>query len=190
MSGFVPQGGGRPTWIEVDLGAVVHNYRVAREAVGSGVEVYGVVKADGYGLGAVPVARALKRAGAEGLCVALVEEGIALREAGVTGPIVLFSGMGSGLEAEIVRWRLEPFLFRADHLELLAGVVSPSAPCRVHLKVNTGMSRLGMRPEEVAGVLSRADGMAGLTVAGVVSHLACADALEDPTTAAQVERFS
>ena len=85
-------------WLEIDLSAVTHNFLVARQAAGPGVAVFPVVKADGYGLGAVEIARTLEKAGADGFCVALTEEARQLRQAGITRPVVVLSAVEPGME--------------------------------------------------------------------------------------------
>ncbi|MBF0426312.1 MAG: alanine racemase [Magnetococcales bacterium] len=177
----------RPNWLEIDLGAVVHNYRVAQKCVGSEVEVWPVVKADGYGLGAVAVAQALRGVGAAGFCVALLEEGIALRAAGITQPVILFSGLSGGCVEQAAQWGLEPFLYEpASDLATLAAA-APGRPLRVHIKVDTGMGRMGIAPSEVAAFLAALDRLGDrVRVVGMVSHLACADERQRPETARQL----
>ncbi|MBF0152515.1 MAG: alanine racemase [Magnetococcales bacterium] len=178
----------RPSWLEVDLGAVVHNYRVAQKSVGTDVEVWPVIKADGYGLGAGPVAQALHSVGAAGFCVALLEEGISLREAGIESPVVLFSGLSGGCVEQMARLGLEPFLFEpASDLAILEAA-TPERALRVHIKVDTGMGRMGVPPAEVGAFLTALDrlGKERVQVVGVASHLACADERQRPETARQL----
>ncbi|MBF0178124.1 MAG: alanine racemase [Magnetococcales bacterium] len=176
----------RPTWIEVDLGAVVHNFRVAQTGVGTGVGVWPVVKANSYGLGAIPVAKALRQAGATGFCVALLEEGVALREAGIEEPVAIFSGLSGACVEQAAAMQLEPFLFEpATDLQILAAA-TPERPLRVHVKVDTGMGRLGVPPADVEAFLLALDRLGEqVRVVGLVSHLACADEKKRPETARQ-----
>ncbi|MEO5371845.1 MAG: alanine racemase [Magnetococcus sp. DMHC-1] len=177
----------RPTWVEVDLGAVAHNYRVAQRSVGPDVDVWPVVKADGYGLGSVPVARALRSAGAAGLCVALLEEGVALREAGIEGPVALFSGLSGACAEQAAALDLEPFLYEpGNDLQILAAATL-ERPLRVHVKVDTGMGRIGIPPEDLLAFLAAMDRLGErVQVVGLVSHLACADERQRPETARQL----
>ncbi len=185
--------GVRPTRAEIDLGAIAHNVRVVRALVAEGREsappaVYGVVKADAYGHGAVLAARAMQSAGAAGLCVALVEEGLALRDAGVTLPILVMSGLyGDGLEAA-ARAGLTPVLYDADAVE--RALPWPAAePLNVHLKIDTGMARLGVSPGDLARVGERLAGARGLRVEGLMTHFANADCDDDSFTFEQLARF-
>src|SRR6185295_13520162 len=120
----------RPTWAEINLDNLVHNFQLMKSAVGSKVAIMAAVKANAYGHGSVSCARALERAGCEWFGVALPEEGVALRDAGITPPILCLSGFWEGQEEMIIARRLVPALYRLDLLERLdrearaAGVVS------------------------------------------------------------------
>ena len=171
----------RPAWAEVDLGAIAHNLRTLA-ALAAPAEVCAVVKADGYGHGAVEVARAALDAGAAWLAVALPQEGRELREAGIGAPILLLSEpleWGEALEADLT---LTVHSERA--IDALAGT-----GCRpVHLKVDTGMRRIGARPEEA---VSRAQRLldAGLDLGAVWTHCAVADEPGNPFTDHQADAF-
>ncbi len=183
----------RPTRAEIDLGAIAHNARVVREVVGEGRDVppavYGVVKADGYGHGATAVARAMESAGVEGLCVALVEEGIALREAGVKLPVLVMSGLYGPLGMdEAVRANLTPVLYDERVVER-AIAWRGDAPVDVHLKVDTGMARLGVTSESLPRVAAKLAEAKHLRVAAVMTHFADADCDDDAFTFEQLRRF-
>lgn len=175
----------RPSWIDVDLGAVREN--VAAVAA-LGTPVCAVVKADAYGHGDVPVAAAALEAGAESLAVALVEEGVRLREGGITAPVLLLSEPPGGDIPEAVAWGLTPTVYRTETLDLLAWAAARSGtPVAVHVKVDTGMHRAGA-DEETALELVAGVAAGPLVLGGVWSHLASAES--DPQlTALQVERF-
>src|SRR5258707_930493 len=126
----------RPTEAVVDLGAVAANYRAA--AALGGRPAIGVVKADAYCHGAVPVAKALLAAGAPMLAVALVEEGIHLREAGLAAPILVVGGAYGDRFDLIARHHLTPFVFRKDHLEYCAAAVHAGGKIAAHVKIDTG----------------------------------------------------
>ena len=175
----------RGTQARIDAAALAHNLRAVQTAAPRS-RVIAVVKADAYGHGAVRCAKALDAAGADALGVALVEEGAALREAGLSGRMLAFGGRYD----EVVRLRLEPFVFRLEHLDGLdaaaraAGEVLP-----VHLKVDTGMGRIGVQPEEVAGFLDALAARPALRLAGLCSHFANADLADAALTRAQVARL-
>jgi alanine racemase len=180
LSGF------RPTVAEVDLAAVRHNVEVLRPP---GVELMAVVKADGYGHGDVPVARAAVDAGAKWLGVALVEEGIRLRDAGIEAPILVLSEFPPDAAKEALHAALTPCVYSTEGLESIAGAAEAlGATPEVHLKVDTGMHRVGIDPAEAVD-LARSVGRRGLVVGGVWTHLARAEELDETTTAVQLERF-
>lgn len=173
----------RPTRVEVDLDAVGANVATLHERCGSALLCV-VVKADGYGHGAVPVARTALTHGAEWLAVALVEEGAELRAAGITAPILLLSEPPWGSAAEVQRLDLRPTLYTTEGVDAFASLTG----LPVHLKVNTGMNRVGAAP---ADAVPRARRIldAGLELEGVWTHLAVADDPDDPFTAEQTARF-
>ena len=174
----------RPTWIEIDLSAIRDNVAAIAAAV-SPAMVCAVVKADGYGHGDVPAAEAAREGGAGWLGVALVAEGARLREAGVDGPILLLSEPFSEEVSEIVRWELTPTVYRESFVEALAEAAPAGYP--THLKVDTGMHRVGASPEE-AGRLAALIEKRGLDLQGVWTHLAVSE--EDPVyTAEQTQRL-
>jgi alanine racemase len=177
----------RPTVAQVDLDAVRHN---VASFVSSGVEVMAVVKANGYGHGDVPVGRAAVDAGATWLGVALVEEGLRLREAGLDVPILVLAQMPPGSEPYALEAGLTPTLYSDDALERLVACVEGHGGARpaVHVKVDTGMHRVGMAPAEVPGFLRRVE-RAGLPLEGLWTHLAVSDDLEHPFTVEQLGRF-
>ena len=183
----------RRTRVEVDLSAIVGNARAVREAAGA--QLYAVVKADGYGHGAIQVARALAAARAcEGFAVSLVEEGVALREAGVGLPVLVMGPSQVGGEEEIVAADLTPVVASEEDLGALAHVVHRrGAPVDAHLKVDTGMNRLGVAVER-AGELAAEAGRGGIRIVGLMTHFACADtddpADPDSMTRHQLARFA
>ena len=176
----------RPTWLEIDLAAVRHNFQVARRATAPGVALFPVVKADGYGLGAVPIACALAAAGADGFCVATLEEGERLRRAGIRQPVVVLSGPVTGQAQRLRDGGFQPFIHDLETARSLADRAGGGAVIPLFVKVDSGMARLGLDPTELPGALAGIAALPGLAVAGIVSHLACADALEGDATAAQV----
>lgn len=180
----------RWAWAEVDLEAIAHNVAVVRRIVApSGV--WAVVKADGYGHGAVGVARTALAAGAEGLCVALVEEGVALREAGVTAPILLLSEQPPEQAAEIVAFELQPTLASPEGVAAISAAIggAPGAPFAVHLKLDTGMHRAGAQPGDALEMVKAIIGSRALRLASIFTHLATADEPSAPANALQLRRF-
>ena len=183
----------RPTRAEVDLDAIAHNLGVVRGLVAEDREtppqVYAVVKADAYGHGVVPVARALAAAGVDGLCVALVEEGLELRDAGLSLPVLVMSGLyGDGLDAALDA-RLTPVIHDASQLAALRSARA-HAPVRVHLKVDTGMGRLGITPSALPAFVDAVRDLRHVVVEGLMTHFANADCDDPGFTGTQLARFA
>jgi alanine racemase len=180
----------RPTWVSVDLDAVAHNV-VAFDALVGDALVCAVVKADGYGHGAPAVAAAAVGAGATWLAVALVEEAAELRDAGLTAPILVLSEPRPDEMAEVVALGdVRPTLYTSAGIDACAAAARAveAGPIAVHLKVDTGMHRVGVRPEETVAT-ARHVLDAGLFLEGVFSHCSTADVPADPFTGVQVDRF-
>lgn len=178
----------RPTRAEIDLSAIAANYQAVSRYVG--VDVWGVVKADAYGHGAVEVGSTLVDAGAKGLCVALVEEGLELRSAGVSAEILVMSGVyRDGLD-EAIDAKLTPVIFDRAQLEDLARVGRRGRTARVHLKIDTGMSRLGITVPEVESVCEILASMPHVRVDGLMTHFANADCDDASYTDVQIDRFA
>jgi len=180
---------GRPTVAEVSLGALRENCRQAQRVVGERVAVMAVVKADGYGHGAVAVARAFVEAGARSLGVSSVEEGVELRRAGLRAPIVVLGG-AFGDEASVVEHDLELAVWTADRARRLAAAAERAGrDVLVHLKLDTGMARLGLEVDDVTAFAALLATMPRLRITGVFSHMASADAVETAVAKAQIARF-
>jgi alanine racemase len=178
----------RPTRLTVDLGAIKHN--VARLVGLSGVPVCAVVKADGYGHGMVPVAQASLEGGASWLAVALVEEGWDLRDAGVEAPILLLTEPPVAAIGELLAAGLTPTVYRAPFLAALdATGASRGHPVSVHVKLDTGMARVGIPPSEWRTRLEQIAVADGIQVDGLYTHLARAEELGVPTTDEQLAAF-
>ena len=180
--------GARPTSAEIDLEAVRHNVAELRRA--SSTDVCAVVKADGYGHGAVPVATAALEAGATWLAVALVEEGVALREAGITAPVLVLSEPHPAAAPVVVANGLRPTLYTESGVAALAASATTSdEPFAVHVKVDTGMHRVGAQPESVVELVQRVVRSPSLRFEGLWTHLATADELDPAFTNEQLRRF-
>jgi len=186
------RGGSRAVWSEVDLEAIRENIRALRALVAP-AEVLAVVKANGYGHGAAPVARAALDAGAAWLGVARVEEGVQLRGHGIDAPILLLSEAPVSAAEAVVTHSITPVVYTVPGLEALAKAVAAYGGrhrLSVHLKVDTGMHRVGCDPDDALDLVARIDASAELELAGVCTHLAVADDPADPYTAAQLAQFA
>ncbi|HEY3818467.1 MAG TPA: alanine racemase [Polyangiaceae bacterium] len=178
----------RPTRAEVNLEALRHNLRVARRHAG-GAKVWAVLKADAYGHGAPAVARTLERAKIDGFCVALLEEAVELREAGIVAPILLMGGHYGASHDEVLARGLVPVVHDLGEIEAFARLVrsgEAQGPIDVHLKVDTGMARLGVTMAALPDVAAKLAHVPEVRVRGLMTHLACADA---PTTEEMAEQM-
>jgi alanine racemase len=181
----------RPTWAEIDLDALASNYQAVRRLAGEGVRVMCVVKADAYGHGAAECARRLEREGADWFAVALPEEGVALRGAGVARPVLCLEGFWEGQAALCLRERLTPVVYRLDvagefdRAARDAGVVAD-----IHVKIDTGLNRLGVRRDAAGEFAERLRDFRNLRVGGLMTHFAAADeARRDDFSREQIERY-
>jgi alanine racemase len=181
----------RWAWAEIDLGAVARNVAVLKGLTAPGTLFMAVVKADGYGHGAAQVAQTALAAGADRVGVATVDEGIALRRAGIEAPIHLLSEPPPVSASAVVAHRLVPAVQSRDFALALgkaASVAQSAVP--FHLKVDTGMNRAGVAAEEAADFVESLRGLPGIQLEGVFTHFATADAPGDWEFERQVERFS
>jgi alanine racemase len=183
----------RPVWAEVDLGAIAANVR-ALVAMSAPAGVLAVVKADAYGHGAVPVSRAVLEAGAAGVGVALVEEGVELRDAGIADALIIVLSEPVPDAAEtVVERRLTPVVYTAAGIEALAKAVvrtGATEPLDVHLKVDTGMHRVGCTPSDALDLARQVAARPELRLAGVCTHFAVADEPDNEYTARQEALFT
>lgn len=180
----------RPAFVEVDLQRLTENYHLIRKHAGHR-PVMVVVKANAYGHGLVRVAQHYESLGTEWLAVALVEEGTALRKAGVRCPVLVLGGHNPQQLPEFLRWNLD---FTIGSLELLERVQSVArqhgAFANVHLKLDSGMGRIGTRTEAAEPLIRAAVQSPEIQLRGVCSHLACADDPEHALTPLQIQRFT
>ncbi|MEO7037615.1 MAG: alanine racemase [Polyangiaceae bacterium] len=186
----VPSDAVRPTRAEVNLAHLRHNLRILQRAAG-GAAVWAVLKADGYGHGAKAVARTLERAGANGICVALLEEGIELRQAGIQVPILIMGGYYGRAWGELLRHDLTPVVHDPAQLEALADEVkfSGAEPLNIHVKVDTGMARLGIAPKDVAAMAKALHRFPEVKLQGLMTHFACADSSDPASINHQLDLF-
>jgi alanine racemase len=180
----------RPVWAEIDVAAVHANVE-AFARLAEPARVIAVVKADGYGHGAVAVARAALHAGAGGLAVALVEEGAQLRNAGIDAPILVLSEPVPEAAPAVVEQRLVPVVYTSGGIAALGKAVAAhgAEPLPVHLKIDTGMHRVGCDPRDVLDLASHIVEQRELSLAGVCTHFAVADEPENGYTEDQRVRF-
>ena len=181
----------RPTWAEIDLNNLAANFNQIKQRVSQTARVMAVVKANAYGHGAVECARRLAREGADWFGVALPEEGIELRDAGITQPILCLGGFWPGQAAVCIRHGLTPVVYRIEMIDALnqaaanAGVVAD-----VHVKVDTGMGRLGVRFDQLTEFVAALNQFRNVRIDGIMTHLAAADdASCQPLTSDQMQRF-
>jgi alanine racemase len=181
----------RPTWAEVSLTTLRKNFRTVQKHVGDAVTVCAVVKADAYGHGAVECSRALESEGARWLGVTSLDEAIPLRDAGIQSNILLMTGFWRGEESEIVRLRLTPTVWEPWHIDSLEKAASVMGVARhpVHLKVDTGMGRLGVAVDELSAVVTALTGAKHLVLDGLSTHLASSEIMDAPSVADQERKF-
>ncbi len=174
---------------EIDLAAIAHNVRTLAD-LASPARLCAVVKADGYGHGAIAVAETALRSGAEWLAVALVEEGAVLRKSGIDAPILLLSQPRTADMRAAVRYDLHLTVYDSDGIEAAADAADAAGRvARVHLKVNTGMNRVGARPADIVSLARTIAKHPGLDLEAVWTHCAVADEPGNPFTAHQLDRF-
>ena len=180
----------RPTRAEIDLDRIRHNVGLFVKMVGPACEVMAVVKADGYGHGAVETARAALEAGATRLGVALVEEGEELREAGLQAPVHLLFEPPPEAADRVAELSLVPTVYSRPYArELSRAAASRGSSLPVHLKVDTGMHRVGVNPEEALSLAEEVSALPGLVLEGAYTHLAMATEPDHPFNLRQWEEF-
>ena len=179
----------RWAWAEIHTGLISHNVAIVAQRTAP-VQVWAVVKANGYGHGAVQVANAALAGGATGLCVAIVDEGVALRRAGITAPILLLSEQPPELADLIVGYQLTPTVTTTRGAAVLAAsAAAADQTIKVHIKVDTGMHRVGVAPNETVSLASFISSYESLTIEGVYTHFAVADDPSHSGNAAQLSAF-
>ena len=188
---------GRPVWAEVSLKAILHNLRVIRRHVGLRRKILAVVKSNAYGLGAVPISKALQKAGTEWFGVTCANEGIELREAGIRRRILVLTGFWPGEEKRLIENQLTPTVTRVDdlrHIERAARSSrgkprAKSSRVPFHLKINTGMNRLGILPDEVDAFCKALADCPHIQLEGTYTHFASAEDFTSEQNTAQEQLF-
>ncbi|WP_447972517.1 alanine racemase [Nitrospira sp. Kam-Ns4a] len=179
-----------PTRAVIDLSALRHNLEQVRRRLAASCGILAVVKADGYGHGAVMVARTLVQAGVAGLGVSTLAEGVALREAAVTAPVLVLGALLPHQYPDLVAYRLTPVIHdRVTAVRLADYLAAKGLVYPVHIKVETGMGRLGLDPHEVLPLLQSDAFAKTLRLEGIMTHLADADGEDAGYTEEQVARF-
>ena len=183
--------GHRPTWAEINLGNLVANFHSIQKRVGTTVKVMPMLKADAYGHGAVRCAQRLELEGAEWFGVATPEEGIELREAGIRTPILSVGGFWRDQAGACIQKKITPVVYRLDMIQTLDDAARDAGQTiSVHVKVDTGMGRLGVRFDEVDQFVDSLGQFKNIHVEGVLTHFAAADdAACQPLTQDQIKRF-
>ena len=181
----------RPTWAEVSLPALRHNFELIRDFVAPHATVCAVVKCDAYGHGAIECARALEQSGAKWFGVTCADEGIALRRAGISGRILLMSGIWRGEAEAVVEHDLTPAVWNDEQVRALAQAEEKvgKRPFPLHVEVDTGMARQGVLPENLPALLAEIQRATSLRLEGVHSHLASSEVADAPDTVRQIASY-
>src|SRR5271165_7604919 len=182
----------RPNWAEVSFSALRHNFRVLQEHVGADVTICAVVKCNAYGHGVEECAPALEQAGARWFGVTSTDEGVVLREAGVAGRILVMCGLYPGEEEDALHHALTPAVFRLEDAQAMARTAARlglTSTVPIHLKIDTGMARLGLPFAELDFFAEGLKRLPQIELEGTFSHLASSEVLDDEGTRQQIERF-
>lgn len=184
----------RRTWAEVSLEHLCHNYKALRDQIPSGCKFMGMVKSDAYGHGALPIARKLEELGADYLGVACLDEAIELRQGGISSPILILGGTAPIDLPKLLQHRLAQTVFDLESAKALSQeAVKAGGAITVHIKVDTGMSRLGFFcdehcMEEAANRIAKVCSLPGLAIEGIFTHFADSDG-DEAYTLMQMNRF-
>jgi alanine racemase len=179
-----------PTVAEIDVAAFAHNVRSVRACLSSSCDLMAVVKADAYGHGAAPLALVALREGAAWLAVARCQEGMSLRHHGIDAPILVLGAVCPEEIVSLLAYRLTPVVSSSDEVHWLEREAGRLGVCpAIHVKIDTGMGRLGVMPDQVRQLLDCLDGCPHLSVEGLMTHLATADSADVQTVRLQLRRF-
>lgn len=181
----------RPTWAQINLKNLAFNFHSVKAFVGKEINYMAVVKADGYGHGAMQCARKLEGKGIDWFGVALVEEGVNLRNSGITKPILCLGSFWSGQESLILKYNLTPVVYQSETAENLNRTAREKGIIKeIHIKIDTGMGRIGARFDEVKVLLEGLKKLKNLRIEGLMTHFAAADDLkQNDFTNLQINRF-
>ncbi len=180
----------RPTWVEIDLNALRHNLLAIQKKIGPRVEIMGIVKADAYGHGGYEVSSVLLKHGIAMLGIAILEEGIQLRDKGIQAPLLLFGGIFEEQIDAVIHYNLIPSVYDLQ----LAGILSKRAQyvhktVNVHVYVDTGMGSIGIRYDKAIEFVMSLQKMKNLVINGIYTHCSCSDDKEPAYTVLQINRF-
>jgi len=191
------------TWAEIDLNAYAHNIKELRRVTRPGARLMAVVKANGYGHGAVEVARTALQNGAESLGVARLHEAVELREAGLEAPILIFGYSSPDSAETLINYDLTQTVYSPATAEELSDQAARKGKIKIHIKVDSGMGRLGLLLDELAGGISddrstantiddiaAINGLANLETEGIFTHFATADSADKSYANKQLDRFT
>jgi alanine racemase len=189
MSEIISQ---RPTWAEINLDNLAFNFRSAKEFIGPNTKYMAVVKADAYGHGAIECARRLEAEGVDWFGVALPEEGVELRKAGIRKLVLCLGGFWEGQETLALNYSLTPVIFQIEKAIILNDAAARrGTDVSIHVKIDTGMGRIGVRFDEVNEFAERLKSLSHLRVEGLMTHFAAADDVGQTNfTNLQIERFN
>lgn len=180
----------RGAWAEINLDAVAHNVKIAKQNLAKNTKLCAVVKADAYGHGAVAVAREAEKNGADFLAVALLQEGLELREAGITLPILVLGSLQPGAANVVVQFDISHAVFDEERLYALNdAAVKLNKKAKIHIAIDTGMHRIGVHVKDAGKFAALAASLPGIDIEGIFSHFATADADDKAYAAHQFERF-
>ncbi|NLD36925.1 MAG: alanine racemase [Desulfatiglans sp.] len=181
-----------PNKLTIDLGAIVHNLGEVRGCIGPGISIMGIVKSDAYGHGMVPVSKTLEKNGVYSLGVSFISEALMLREEGIRIPVIILCGIDKEAEAfAAVDNGLTPVVYDLDSAERLERVASiRDKRLKVHVKIDTGMGRLGIDCDHAVSFIKRVAGFKSLEIEALMSHLSSADEEDIAFTKGQIERFN
>lgn len=187
---------GRPTFAEIDLAALKHNFQMIRSSIPRGTEILAVVKADAYSHGFMDISRELENLGVNAFGVAFLAEGIQLRKSGIDKPILLLGGVYPGQERKCIGYNISTTVFSLEQARVLNQAAAAGKLFRkaqLHLKVDTGMGRLGINHADVPEFLNELKKLPAVTLEGIFSHFASADELDESGqsfTKLQSDRFN
>jgi len=180
----------RPTWIEIDLEALKHNLHAIKNLVGQQVRIMGIVKANAYGNGAYKISKVLLNNGVEMLGVAILEEGIQLRDKGITAPLLLLGGFFKEQIDTIIRYNLTPTVYDLKLAELLSErALQLKQTVNVHIYVDTGMGGIGIRRHDAVKFVQSVNNMKNLFIEGIYTHCSSSDEEDSAYTHLQIKRF-
>ena len=180
----------RPTWVEIDLNALKHNLLAIKKQVGQHVKIMGIVKADAYGHGDYEVSRVLLNNSVEMIGIAILEEGIQLRDKGIKAPLLLLGGIFEEQIDDVIQYNLTPTAYDLKLADMLSKKANYfNKVVKVHVYVDTGMGSIGVRYDKAVEFIRSLQGMKNLSIDGIYTHFSCSDEKESEYTHLQIKRF-